>query len=224
MRLGAIWSCLMSHVPSFFRLSGLTRLSLCLCAGLACVFLVGCGEEREVVFATDAVPVADDRQAILADIAALSNGKDLLDAERAQRYHTAVDALIARGSRIESTLIEALGGNDDWAVRLGVVEVLKGVATRRSIEPLMGALEDPQPLVALNADHLLRALTKHSVIPAAGQPVANDLPPVPVRNADDLSLDADERLWAAWHQQHRVALHQAWRGWWQKNQALVVIE
>jgi HEAT repeat protein len=214
----------MSLAPQFCRPSVQSRLGVWLFAGLIALGLCGCGEEREVVFATDAPPVADDRQAVLTDIAALSNGKNLLEADKAQRYHTAVDALIARGSRIEPTLIEALGGNDDWAVRLGVVDVLKGVATRRSIEPLMGALEDPQPLVALNADHLLRALTKTSVIPAQGQPAVNGLPPVPVRPANDLALDADEKIWAAWHQQHRVALHQAWRTWWQANQAQVVIE
>jgi HEAT repeat protein len=214
----------MHQASSRRRLSGHARLSFMLVMGLTVVLLAGCSDEREVVFATDAPPVADDRQAVLADIAELSNGKELLKAEHAQRYHTAVDALIARGSRIESILIEELGGSNDWAVRLGVVEVLKGVATRRSIEPLMGALEDPQPLVALNADYLLRALTKHSVIPATGQAPINGLPPVPARTAEDISLDAEENLWAAWHQQHRVALHDAWRTWWQANQGTVVIE
>ena len=186
--------------------------------------MVGCGENREVVFSTDAPPAADDRPALLADIAALSNSKDLANPDKASAYYKAVEALIGRGSRIEPTLIEALGGNDDWGVRLGTVEVLKAVGTRRSIEPLMGALEDPQPLVALNADYLLRALTKHMVIPAAGEPVRDGLPAVPTRPANELRLDADEKLWAAWYGEHRVTLHQNWRTWWDANKATVVVD
>jgi hypothetical protein len=188
------------------------------------LLLAGCDDEREVVFSTDTPPPADDRPAVLADIAALGNAKDLKDAGKTAAYHQAVDALIARGSRVEPTLIEALGGNDDWGVRLGVVEVLKGVGTRRSIEPLMGALEDPQPLVALNADYLLRALTKHTVIPAAGEPPRDGLPPVPQRPAGELELDADEKLWAAWHREHHTTLHRVWRAWWDANKAMVVVD
>jgi len=202
----------------------LRRLSVLLMGSVLALLLAGCGEEREVVFSTDAPPAADDRPAILADIAALTNAKDLLDAGKAATYHQAVDGLIARGARIEPMLIEALGGNNDWGVRLGVIEVLKGVGTRRSIEPLMGALEDPQPLVALNADYLLRGMTKHRVIPALGEAPRDGLTPVPQRPASDLALDADEKLWAAWHRDHHVALHQAWRTWWQTNKATVVVD
>lgn len=184
----------------------------------------GCGEDREVVFSTDAPPPADDRPALLADIAALAHGKRIADPDHAAPYHKAVDALIGRGARIEPTLIEALGGNDDWGVRLGVVEVLKAVGTRRSVEPLMGALEDPQPLVALNADRLLREMLAHNVIPAPGEAPRDGLPPVPTRPANDLALDADEKLWAAWHREHRVALHKAWRTWWDANKATVKID
>lgn len=200
------------------------RLWVVMLLSVSALMLAGCGDEREVVFSTDAPPAADDRPAILADIAALANAKDLRDAGKAANYHNAVDRLIARGSRIEPMLIEALGGNDDWGVRLGVVDVLKGVGTKRSIEPLMGALEDPQALVALNADYLLRGLTKHSVIPAAGEAPRDGLPPVPQRPATDLALDADEKLWVAWHREHRVVLHQTWRTWWQANKATVVVD
>lgn len=185
--------------------------------------LGGCGEEREVVFSTDTPPPADDRPALLADIAALSHSKKISDPEHAAPYHKAVDALISRGARIEPTLIETLGGNDDWGVRLGVVEVLKAVGTRRCIEPLMGALEDPQPLVALNADRLLREMLAHNVIPAVGEAPRDGLPPVPQRPTNDLALDADEKLWAAWHREHRVALHRAWRTWWDANKATAKI-
>jgi HEAT repeat protein len=195
-----------------------------LLAGLALVLaLSGCGDEREVVFSTDAPPAADDRPALLADIAALANGKDLKDPDRSIVYYKAVEALIARGSRVEPALIEALGGNDDWGVRLGAIEVLKAVGTKRCVEPLMGALEDPQPLVALNADHLLRALTRHAVIPAPGEPERDGLPAVPPRGEHDLALDADEKLWAGWYARYRVVLHQNWRTWWEANKATVVV-
>jgi hypothetical protein len=207
-----------------FSFHAALRLSVVLVVSVLAFLLTGCGEEREVVFSTDAPPAADDRPVILADIAALTNSKDLLDAGKAATYHNAVDALLARGARIEPMLIEALGGNDDWGVRLGVIDVLKGVGTKRSIEPLMGALEDPQPLVALNADYLLRGMTKHTVIPAAGEAPRDGLPPVPQRPATDLALDADEKLWAAWHREHRVALHQNWRTWWQANKATIVVD
>jgi hypothetical protein len=194
--------------------------------GLLCAALLigGCNEERDVVFSTDAPPPADDRPALLADIAALAHAKQLSDPDHAAPYHQAVDALIARGARIEPTLIETLGGNTDWGVRLGVVDVLKAVGTRRSIEPLMGALEDPEPLVALNADRLLREMLGHNVIPAAGEAPRDGLAPVPARPENDLALDADEKLWAAWHRQNRVALHQAWRTWWEANRTTVKID
>lgn len=191
---------------------------------IAAALMSGCGEERDVVFSTDTPPPADDRPAILADIASLGHGKQISDPDHAAPYHRAVDALIARGARIEPMLIEALGGNNDWGVRLGVVEVLKAVGTRRSVEPLMGALEDPQPLVALNADFLLREMLKHSVIPAAGEAPRDGLPPVPQRKPGDLALDADEKLWAAWHREHHAALHRAWRTWWDANRATVKID
>lgn len=191
---------------------------------LAALVIAGCGEEREVVFSTDAPPPADDRPAVLADIAALAHGKQVADPDHAAPYHKAVDALIGRGARIEPTLIEALGGNDDWGVRLGVIEVLKAVGTRRSVEPLMGALEDPQPLVALNADRLLREMLSHNVIPAPGEPPRDGLSPVPQRAANDLALDADEKLWAVWHREHRVALHRAWRTWWDAHKATVKVD
>jgi HEAT repeat protein len=216
----------MSTAPMIHRFSSRAarHLSVVMAVGALALLLAGCGDEREVVFSTDAPPAADDRPKILADIAALANSKDLLDAGKAANYHKAVDALIGRGSRIEPMLIEALGGNDDWGVRLGVIDVLKGVGTKRSIEPLMGALEDPQPLVALNADYLLRGMTKHSVIPAAGEAPRDGLTPVPQRPATDLALDADEKLWAMWHHEHHVALHQAWSTWWQANKATVVVD
>jgi hypothetical protein len=193
-------------------------------AMLAAMLLVGCDEERDVVFSTDAPPTTDERPVILADIANLAHAQQLADPDHAAPYHKAVDALIARGARIEPMLIEALGGNDNWGVRLGVIDVLKAVGTRNCVEPLMGALEDPQPLVALNAEYLLREMLKHQVIPAPGQAPRDGLPPVPQRAENDLALNADEKLWAAWHQEHRATLHKVWRAWWEANRATVKID
>ena len=166
----------------------------------------------------------DARAVMLASIKKLAAGKDLSNADNVVIYHKAIDDLIARGSTIETAISEALASDDDWGVRVGAVEVLKGIGTRACIETLLGALEDPQPLVGLNANYLLRELTKHSVIPTAGSPAANGLPPIPVRAADDLALDADEKLWAAWHEQHKITLHKVWREWWTANKSAVAIQ
>jgi hypothetical protein len=203
------------HPRLIFSVMGALVVALLFC---------GCNEQRDVVFSTDTPAAKDDRPVILADIAALAHGKQITDPNHAAPYHQAVDALIARGARIESMLIEALGSSDDWAVRLGVVEVLKAVGTRNSVEPLLGALEDPQPLVALNAERLLREMLKHEVIPAPGAAPRDGLPPVPARPANDLALDADEKLWAAWHRDNHVTLHRNWRTWWEANRTTVKID
>jgi hypothetical protein len=185
----------------------------------------GCGDNREVIFSTEpAVNTAGDHEAMLADIASLAKGKDRKNPDNDHAYNLAIDALIARGSRIESNLIEALGGSDDWAVRLGVVNVLKAVGTRRCVEPLMGALEDAQPLVAFSANNLLSAMTKHTVIPTAGEAPRDGLVAVPQRSETDLALDAEEKIWSTWHGQHRVALHTAWRTWWEANKDKVEVK
>jgi hypothetical protein len=224
MRLGVP----MTIASSCHRVSARPYFTWSRCSALAFLVVVlvmcGCNDKRDVVFSTDTPAPKDDRPAILADIAALAHAKQIADPNHAAPYHQAVDALIVRGARIEQMLIEALGGNDDWGVRLGVVEVLKAVGTRLSVEPLLGALEDPQPLVALNAERLLREMLKHEVIPAPGAPARNGLPPVPTRPANDLALDADEKLWAAWHREHHATLHRNWRTWWEANRATVKID
>ncbi len=184
----------------------------------------GCGENREVIFSTElAANMAGDREAMLADIASLAKGKDRKNPDNERAYNLALDALIARGSRIEPSLIEAVGGSDDWAVRLGVVNVLKAVGTRRCVEPLMGALEDAQPLVALSANNLLSAMSKHTVIPSAGEPPRDGLVTVPQRPETDLALDAEEKIWSTWHGQYRIPLHAAWRAWWEANKDKVEV-
>ncbi len=220
----------MARVVIFLKESSLLSIwrDACLsaCAIVVALFVLsGCGEERTAAFDTSGDKHQDDARAVmLASIKKLAAGKDLSNADNVVIYHKAIDDLIARGSTIETAISEALASDDDWGVRVGAVEVLKGIGTRACIETLLGALEDPQPLVGLNANYLLRELTKHSVIPTAGSPAANGLPPIPVRAADDLALDADEKLWAAWHEQHKITLHKVWREWWTANKSAVAIQ
>lgn len=186
----------------------------------------GCDDERTPIFDPD-LPARGDtpRQEIEGEIAALANYRKLDDAESTKRYHDAKDKLISRGAAIENQLIEALLGSRDWGVRMGVVDVLKAVATRNAIEPLIATLVDPEPLVALNAEQLLQGLTKHAEIPEAGKPAgANGLPPVPTRDPKDLALDADEKLWASWQREHGEKLRLAWASWWAANKGQVKIE
>jgi hypothetical protein len=106
---------------------------------------------------------------------------------------------------------------------MGAVEVLASVGTRACVEPLVGATDDPQPLVALYANKLLEGLCSHRVIPAQGE-AAGALPPVPRPDPHDLARDAEERQWTAWHRQHHAELREAWRTWWAANQAKVAIQ
>jgi hypothetical protein len=101
---------------------------------------------------------------------------------------------------------------------------MQAVGTKRSVGPLIQVLEDPQPLVALQAEHTLQDMTQHQVIPPAGRPAANGLPPVPVRDPKDLDMGAELRLWSAWHAQHKTALRTSWSAWWEKNKATTKIE
>lgn len=214
--------CTLSFRHQFCR-AALTGLFILLAMAVLLVSS-GCGDNRDVIFSTEpAANSAGDREAMLADIANLAKGKDRKNPDNEHIYNRALDALIVRGSRIEPSLIEALGGSDDWAVRLGVVNVLKAIGTRRCVEPLMGALEDAQPLVALSANNLLSAMTKHMVIPAAGEPPRDGLVAVPPRSETDLALDAEEKIWSTWHGQYRVALHAAWQAWWEANKTKVEV-
>lgn len=198
---------------------------LCLIC-LACLFVAGCDERTQELFNTETSKGFndDERKAVRAEIDLLANGKDHSDIEASAIYSETVQKLTGRGSKIEPELIEALAGHQDWSVRMGVIEVLESVGTRACIEGVIAATKDPAPLVALRANKLIEAMTDHRVIPAAGQPAAaNGLPPVPQRDPADLALDAEERIWATWHQQNGRLLHATWVEWWKANRGTVKI-
>jgi HEAT repeat protein len=181
----------------------------------------GCESERsqaKVEVDAAATTAADDqRSAIERDLDALAHGRDPNDAKESKLRDDAVRALIKRGSGIETALIDRLRRSDDWAVRLGIIEVLMATGTKASVDHLIVCLDDDEPLVALRANTTLQEMTQHAEIPAAGTAGANGLPPVPVRPANDLAMDAELRQWSLWHREHRAALRQAWATWWSAN-------
>lgn len=198
-----------------------------LCLPILILAFTACSDSSRALFNPEPAPEFkdDERKAVLAEIASLANGKDPADIEASAIYSEAVQKLTGRGSKIEPQLIEALAGDQDWAVRMGVVEALESVGTKACIDTLIIATKDPAPLVALRADKLLAAMTGHRVIPVAGAPTsAEGLPPVPKRSPDDLALDTDEKLWAAWHQEYAKLLHTTWLGWWKTNRGTVKIQ
>ncbi len=196
------------------------------------LFLVSCEERpREEVLAPSEGPTREQtqREQLLADIGELKWGKNPADTKASKRYDDTVQSLIRRGSAAESELIDALRRSDDWAVRLGIVEVLQAIGTRACIPHLIAVLDDPEPLVAFRADVTLQELTKHSEIPKVTKdpspsPAANGLPPVPLRDPKDLEMDAERRMFAAWHKEHGRALRSAWDRWWSENKEQINLE
>jgi len=180
----------------------------------------GCSDQRDDELFSSPSEKKDDpeRMALKRDLLELSKSKDPDDLEASAKYEDAKQRLIHRGSTIEAPLTEALLGSDDWGIRLGVVEVLQAIATRRSVMPLIQVLDDVQPLVALKAEYTLREMTQHREIPPEGEPTgANGLPPVPVRDPQDLDMEAELKLWTTWHAQYKTQLRAAWSDWWEKN-------
>ena len=193
---------------------------------LACLFVTGCDERTKELFNTETSKgfSDDERKAVRGEIDQLANGKDHNDIEASALYSETVQKLTGRGSKIEPELIEALAGHQDWSVRMGVIEVLESIGTRACIDGVIAATKDPAPLVALRANKLVEAMTGHRVIPAAGQPVSPEgLSPVPQRDPAELALDAEERIWATWHQQNSRLLHATWLEWWKANRGTVKI-
>jgi hypothetical protein len=162
---------------------------------------------------------------VQAEIAKLARGKSTEDIEGTAIYSEAVTDLTRRGSRIESTLIETLAGNPDWAIRMGVIEVLGSLGTRRCVDTVIAATGDVAPLVSLHANKLLEVMTNHRVIPEPGQETsAEGLPPVPQRSPDQIALNTEERLWAGWHQDNSKLLQATWKTWWKANRGTVDIQ
>ena len=96
-------------------------------AALFALLLVGCEDTtpRAVVNAPEGTtPVEQERDEVQRLIADLAKGRDPTDAKAAKIYDEAVGRLISRGSALEPTLIDALRRSDNWAIRLGIVEVL----------------------------------------------------------------------------------------------------
>ncbi len=200
-------------------------------AVLGCLMcLSSCESDRPTTKVTDQhaidkTPVEDERAQIARDVAALAAGKDQTTAENSKAYDDAIAALIRRGSAIETTLIDNLRRSDDWGVRLGLIEVLMATGTRASVDHLIFCLDDDTPLVALRANTTLQELTNHNEIPPAGGATgSNGLPPVGVRAAQDLALDAELRQWVTWHQQHAKQLRAAWTSWWSANKDQITIK
>lgn len=201
-----------------------------LCAAVSLVALASCESDRQAVKVeehrtSDSTPAEDERTAIGRDIAALASGKEQVKAEDTKKYDDARDALIRRGSAIETTLIDNLRRSDDWGIRLGLIEVLMATGTKVSVDHLIFCLDDDEPLVALRANTTLQEMTNHNEIPPAGSAAdANGLPPIPIRPAADLALDADLRLWTAWHHEHAKKLRAAWTSWWAANKDQITIK
>lgn len=187
----------------------------------------GCESERpkEIIEKPDG-PTKTELEAKEMDklLANLSKGKDLAKIEDTKIYDAAVDALIRRGSSIESTLIDNLRRSSDWSVRVGIIEVLQATGSKACIEHLIAVLNDDEALVAFRANTTLQELCQHREIPETGKPTAgNGLPPVPLRPAGDLALDAELRTWTLWHRDNKLRLQEAWKTWWTTNRENVVI-
>jgi hypothetical protein len=171
---------------------------------------------------TSSAPVNAEISAQINDLAA---GKDPNDEAGETKHDAAVSALTARGSAVELSIVDALHANPDWNVRLGCIEILQSIGTKACVSHLIYALRDSEPLVALQADHTLVALTKHSEIPAADAHTgANGLPPVPARPANQLGMDAELKIWTTWYHEHGQVLHDSWASWWRANSERIAID
>ncbi|MDA3962988.1 MAG: HEAT repeat domain-containing protein [Planctomycetota bacterium] len=194
-------------------------LVMCVLAGCTSVF----DRESDGLF-EEGGPLSEEEQAeVKEQIANLSAAASPEDPDAEAVFNDAVQNLTLRGSSIEPLLIEALAGSEDWAIRYGVINVLDGVGTRSSVEPLIAVLDDNHYLVALKAMYLLRVICDHQEIPNEGVS-ANGLPAVPPANPDDLDVDAWMKSWIRWHDKHGTALRETWAEWWRVHSGRVIIE
>ncbi len=191
------------------------------------LFALGaCTDKEEPIFRAEQKPdVPREEKDLNQQLADLSNGKDPSDPKASALYDQAIESLTRRGAVIETKLVDTLRRSDDWAVRLGCIEVLQSVGTRKCVDHLIAALLDDQSLVAFHADLTLRELTSHSEIPATGKPMGtNGLPSLPKRAATDLAMDAESKIWADYHAKYKRSLHDGWEAWWKANGATVGIK
>lgn len=190
---------------------------------LVVLLLAGCEDTRsEPVMTTPEgdSPVVQERSAVDQLVAQLASGRDPTDAKASKRYDEAVSTLIGRGSAIEPQLIDHLRRAQDWSIRLGLIEVLQATGSKACIEHLIVMLDDEQPLVAHRANATLEEFCQHQEIPRT----AKSGPLAPVPKPTDLALDAEERVWAAWHGEYKHALKIAWQSWWDANRDQVEIK
>jgi hypothetical protein len=193
-------------------------------AAIATFGLSGCGDDDEI-FRANPAPYEDKAgKEITSEIAGLANGGRQGDPSASVAYDNAIQSLIMRGVKAETRVIDALRADPDPHVRIGCIEVLRAIATKASIEHLIAVLDDSDPMVAWNAEITLRVMGRTRMIPEAGQPAKDGLPPVPVRKADDLAIEADERIWNTWYAAHKAELKAAWERWWADNKATFKVE
>lgn len=186
---------------------------------IAALGMSGCGDDDEIFRANPTTYVDKAGKEISTEIAALANGGRPDDPAASVAYDNAIQSLIMRGVKAETRVIDALRSDPDPHVRIGCIEVLRAIATKSSIEHLIAVLDDSDPMVAWNAEITLRVMCRTRMIPEAGAPAKNGLPPVPVRKADDLAIEADEQIWNTWYAAHKADLKAAWERWWADNKA-----
>jgi hypothetical protein len=193
------------------------------CLVLGCAACTS-GRDGKGLYDVEDEQISIDEQAVADAIAQLAQGRDPEDAEASMAFDEAVQKLTLMGSTIEPYLIEALVGNDDWAVRNGVIHVLDSIGSKNCVTALIGALADEHPLVVQKAMFTLRVFCQHQEVPETGPVNLKGLAPIPARAADDLREDADYQIWLAWQRQYGAALHAAWQAWWDENLHLVRVE
>ncbi len=162
-----------------------------------------------------------DEEAVKEDIAALANGSQMDDPDSEHRYNTARDDLIKLGSSIESHIIFELKNGRDWAVRLGCIEVLTGIGTKKCLEPIIAALKDQHPMVAQKAMYSLRVFCEHRIVPVKDMP-NSAVPPIPKRKEND-PIDQDYKIWVKWYTENGKALHKAWETWYHANKGEIQV-
>jgi HEAT repeat protein len=186
---------------------------------LALLVPAGCDRSEEKFNANPAPAEDPDALRLQAEIADLRHGGQPGDPTASAAYDKAVNALLLRGAKIETRMIDTLRSHPDPWVRYGCAEVLGTIATKAGIEHLIAVLDDEEAMVAFIANQGRQTLTGQRIIPPAGQPARDGVPPVPPRPAADLALDAEERAWRSWHAANKAAFKAAWERWWSANRA-----